>query len=58
MNLFLCCGCWWSKFARFSDAGHKSVGFTVSIEIDLVFVRLVDIDLILVWWIEIDLISG
>ena len=40
----------------FLDAGRKSPGFSVSIEIDLVFVWVVDIDLISVWGIELDLI--
>ena len=39
------------------DAGRKSLGFSVSIEIDLVLVWVVDIDLILVWGIELGLIS-
>ena len=38
---------------RFLDAGRKSLGFSVSIEIDLVFVW-VDIELISVWGIELD----
>ena len=37
-------------------AGHKSLGFSVSIEIDLVFVSVVEIDLISVWGMELDLI--
>ena len=44
----------------FFYAGRKSlrlVLFSVSIEIDLVFVWVVDIDLISVWGIELDLIS-
>ena len=49
---------WWrrSKLARFLDAGRKSLGFILSIEVDLVFVWVVDIDLISVWGIELDLI--
>ena len=39
------------------DTAHKSLGFSVSIEIDLVFVWVVDIDLISVWGIEHDLNS-
>ena len=39
------------------DTAHKSLGFSVSIEIDLVFVWVVDIDLISVWEIELGLIS-
>ena len=35
--------------ARFLDSGRKSFGFSVSVEIDLVFVWVVDIDLISVW---------
>ena len=46
----------WSKLARFLDAGRKSLGFSVSIEIDLVFVWVVDTDLISVWGVELDLI--
>ena len=42
---------------RFLDTARKSLGFSVSIEIDLVFVGLVDIDLISVWGIELDIIS-
>ena len=47
----------WSKLTRFWDAGRKSLGFSVSIEIDLVFVWVVDVDLVSVWGIELDLIS-
>ena len=47
-----------SKLTRFLDAGRKSLGFSVSIEIDLVFVGVVDIDLVSVWGIELCLISG
>ena len=51
-NLLLCgdpltsfyCGL--SKLGWFLDAGRKSLGFSVSIEIDLVFVWVVKIDLI------------
>ena len=43
--------------ARFLDAGRKSLGFSVSIEVDLVFVWVVDIDLISVGGIELDVIS-
>ena len=42
----------------FLDAGRRSLGFSVSIEIDLAFVWVVDIDLISVWEIELDVISG
>ena len=38
-------------------AGQKSHVFSVSIEIDLVFVCEVEIDLISVWRMELDLIS-
>ena len=34
------------------DAGRKSLGFSVSIEIDLFFVWVVEIDLIAVWGID------
>ena len=37
----------------FLDAGRKSLGCSVSIEIDLVFVWVVDPDLISVWWVSI-----
>ena len=30
------CGWWWWKLTRFLDAGRKSAGFSVGIEIDLV----------------------
>ena len=50
------CGWWWSKWSRFLDAGRKSLGFSVRIEIDLV-VWVVDIYLISVWGIELSLIS-
>ena len=39
------------------DAGRKSLAFSVSIEIDLVFVWVADIDLISVWRMELDLMS-
>ena len=42
---------------QFLDAGRKSPDFSVSIEIDLVFVWVVDIDLISARGIELDLIS-
>ena len=51
------CEWWWSKLTRFLDAGHKSLGFSVRIEIDLVSVWVVDIDLISVWETKLDLIS-
>ena len=38
-------------------AGRKSLGFSVSIELDFVLVWVVDIDLISLWGIELDLIS-
>ena len=40
------CGRWWSTLTRFLDAGRKSLGFNVSVGIDLVFVWVVDIYLI------------
>ena len=43
---YLLCGWWLSKLTWFWYAGRKSFGFSVSIEIDLVFVWGVDIDLI------------
>ena len=39
------------------DAGVKSLGFSVSAEIDLVFVWVVGIDLVSVRGVELDLIS-
>ena len=47
---------WWSKLTRFLDAGRKSLGFRVSIEIDVVLVWVVD-DLISVWRFKLDMIS-
>ena len=41
----------------FLDAGRKSLGCSVSIEIDLVFVWVVDMALISVWGIQLDLSS-
>ena len=38
------------------DAGRKSLGFSVSIEIDLILVWVVDINLISVRGFEVDLI--
>ena len=38
-------------------AGRQSLGFSVSVEIDFVFVWVVEIDFISVWGIELDLIS-
>ena len=38
-------------------AGRKSLGFSVSIEPDFVFVWVVEIDLISLWGIQLDLIS-
>ena len=35
--------------AWFSYAGRKSLGFRVSMETDLIFVRVVEIDLISAW---------
>ena len=36
----------------------KSIGFSVSIEVDLGFVRVVDIDSISVWEIKLDMVSA
>ena len=47
----------WSKLTRFLDMGRKSLGFSIRIEIDMVFVWVVDIDLVSVWGIELDLSS-
>ena len=41
---------------RVLDAGRKSLGFSVSIEIDLILVWVVDINLISVRGFEVDLI--
>ena len=38
--------CGWSKLTWFLYAGRKSLGFSLRIEIDLVFVWVVEIDLI------------
>ena len=54
LNWFLCG--WWSKLTRFLDAGRKSLGFRVSIEIDVVLVWVVD-NLISVWRFKLDMIS-
>ena len=45
-----------SKLTLFLCAGRKLLVFSVSMEIDLVFV-MVEIDLISMWGIELDLIS-
>ena len=45
LTWFLCLW-WWSNSTRFLVAGRKSLGFSISIEIDLVFEWVVDIDLI------------
>ena len=63
-------GWWWSKLTRILDTGPKSLGFSASIEIDLVLSgwsilawfqcggsNVVDIGLISVWGIKRDLIS-
>ena len=61
-DLFLVCGstdlflCEWSKLTWFLYVGRKSLGFSVSIEIDLDYVW-VEMDLISVWGMEHDLIS-
>ena len=39
------------------SAGGKSLGFRVSIEINLFHVWVVAFDVISVWWIELDFIS-
>ena len=39
------------------NAGRKSLGFSVSIELDFVFVWVVEIDLISLWGIQLYLIS-
>ena len=56
LTVFLC-GCWLSPLTRFLDAGNESLGFSVSIEIDLAFIGVVDIDSISVLVIELDMIS-
>ena len=48
---------WGSKMTWFLSAGRNLLGFSVGIEIDLVFVCVAEIDLMSVWGIEIDLIS-
>ena len=45
-----------SRLTLFLCAGRKLLVFSVSMEIDLVFV-MVEIDLISMWGIELDLIS-
>ena len=45
------------ELTRFLDAGRKSFGFSLAIEIDLVVVWVVDIDLISVRGVVHDLIS-
>ena len=45
------------KLTRFLDAGRQSIGFSVSIEIDVFLVSVVDVDLISVWRIKLDMIS-
>ena len=55
-DLVLCLW-WWSKLTRFLDAGRKSFGLCVSIEIDMVSVGVVDIDLTPAWTLEFDFIS-
>ena len=39
------------------DTGRKSLGFSVSMEVDMVLAWVVDIDLISVWRIKLDMIS-
>ena len=41
----------------FLDAGRNSLGVSMGIEIDFVWVWVVDIDLRLVWGIEVDFLS-
>ena len=45
------------KLTWLLDAGSKSLGYSVSIEIDLVFVWVLKIESISVWAIELDLVS-
>ena len=47
----------WSKLIWFWYASRKSLGFSVSIEIDLVLVWVIEIDMISVWGMELGLIS-
>ena len=47
-----CFLCGWSKLTRFLDAGNKSLGFSMRIEIDIFFLWVVDIDMISVWGID------
>ena len=51
------CGWWLSKLNWFLETGRKPLGFSVSIEIDLVFVWVVGSDLIPLWGTTLDLIS-
>ena len=44
LTCFLCRWWWWLELTRFLDAGCKSNGFSVSIEIDSVFVWVVDVN--------------
>ena len=54
--LGFCVGGGGGNWLVFLHAGRKSLGFSVSIETKLFFVRVVDIDLISVRGIELDLI--
>ena len=51
------CWCGWSKLTWFLHASRKPLGFSVSIELDFVFVWVVELDLISMGGIELDLIS-
>ena len=46
-----------SKLPWFRYASRKSLGFSVSIELDVVFVWVVEIELSSLWGTELDLIS-
>ena len=48
--------CGWSKLTWFLFAGRKSLGLSVSIELDFVLVWVVEIDLISLWGFEPDMI--
>ena len=45
------------KLTWFLYAGLKSLGYSVNIELDFVFVWVVEIDLILMWGIELGVVS-
>ena len=44
------------KLTSILCAGRKSLGFSVSMEIDLFFARVVEVHLISVWAVELDLV--